>query len=70
MTLQIQEQNVPHSCHPDMTLLSGKIGLMAMVWIGGVMITIKTGLTAEQLMIPTPCELVAVKLKNLKRSSL
>ena len=25
---------------------------------------IKTGLTAEQLMIPTPCELVAVKLKT------
>ena len=31
---------------------------------GGVMIAIKTGLTAEQLMIPTPCELVAVKLKT------
>ena len=31
---------------------------------GGVMIAIKTGLTAEQLMIPTPCELVAVKPKT------
>ena len=28
------------------------------------MIAIKTGLTAEQLMLPTPRELVAVKLKT------
>ena len=34
------------------------------VGYGGVMIVIKTGVTAEQLMIPTPCELVAVKLKT------
>ena len=31
---------------------------------GGVMTAIKTGLTAEQLMIPMPRELVAVKLKT------
>ena len=31
---------------------------------GGVMTPIKTGLTAEQLMIPMPRELVAVKLKT------
>ena len=31
---------------------------------GGVMIAIQTGLTAEQLMILTPCELVAIKLKT------
>ena len=33
---------------------------------GEVMITIMTALTAEQLMIPTPCEMVAVKLETSK----
>ena len=31
---------------------------------GGVMIAIKTGLTAEQFMIPTPCEMDAVQIQT------
>ena len=50
-----------NSCHPDMTLLSEKTGRMANV---KVIIAIKTGLTAEQLMIPTPCEMFAVKIQT------
>ena len=29
------------------------------------MIAVKTGLTAEQFMIPTPCEMVAVKIQTV-----